>query len=80
MYRQHNGDVTMTSLLVVSETIVGVNKYKLETETRIDVRAIDNTAVRKQQVARIQKMKDSRNSHQVGYTSIEYLEHVKINV
>ena len=53
-------------LLAVSETIVGVNKYKLETETRIDVRAIDNTAVRKQQVARIQKMKDSRNAHQVG--------------
>ncbi|KAI0226494.1 Methylmalonyl-CoA mutase, mitochondrial [Lamellibrachia satsuma] len=47
-----------------TETIVGVNKYKLESETKIDVLAIDNTAVRKQQMERIQKMKNDRNAHQ----------------
>ncbi|KAK2167519.1 hypothetical protein NP493_1271g00020 [Ridgeia piscesae] len=46
------------------ETIVGVNKYKLATETRVDVLEIDNSAVRAGQIARIEKMKKDRNSHQ----------------
>ena len=33
--------------------IVGVNKYRLEQEPEVDVREIDNTSVREQQVARL---------------------------
>ena len=35
------------------ETIVGVNKYRLADEADVDVREIDNTAVRDQQIARL---------------------------
>ena len=35
------------------ETIVGVNKYRLENESPIDTREIDNTEVRRQQVERL---------------------------
>lgn len=45
-----------------AETIVGVNKYRLEKEQRVDVLAIDNTAVRKQQIARLSKVKSSRDT------------------
>ncbi|RKP11024.1 methylmalonyl-coenzyme A mutase-like protein [Thamnocephalis sphaerospora] len=44
------------------ETIVGVNKYRLEKETPIEVLAIDNTAVRQSQINRITKMKQERDS------------------
>ncbi|KAL1922911.1 uncharacterized protein VTP21DRAFT_9287 [Calcarisporiella thermophila] len=43
------------------ETIVGVNKYRLEKEDEVDVLAIDNTAVRNSQIARIQKIRKSRD-------------------
>jgi len=56
----------MAESRTVSETIVGVNKYKLATETRVDVLEIDNSAVRAGQIARIEKMKKDRNSHQVA--------------
>ena len=41
--------------------IVGVNKFQLGREDAIEVRAIDNTAVRKAQIARLQKVKSSRD-------------------
>jgi len=44
------------------ETIVGVNKYRLEKEQRVEVLAIDNTAVRKQQIARLHKIRASRDT------------------
>ncbi len=34
------------------DVIVGVNKYRLQNETPVDVLTIDNTAVRQQQVDR----------------------------
>ena len=43
-----------------------MNKHRLEHEDRIDVLSIDNTAVRAQQVARIEKMKETRDSHKVS--------------
>ncbi|CAG8587479.1 2498_t:CDS:2 [Diversispora eburnea] len=43
------------------ETIVGVNKYRLEKETPIDVRTIDNTKVRESQVENIKRLKASRD-------------------
>ncbi|KAJ1962882.1 hypothetical protein IWQ62_003388 [Dispira parvispora] len=43
------------------ETIVGVNKYRLEKEDAVDVLAIDNTAVRKSQISRIQRVRETRD-------------------
>ena len=37
-------------MVAISETIVGVNKYRLEKEDLIDVLEVDNTFVREQQV------------------------------
>jgi methylmalonyl-CoA mutase len=43
------------------EVIVGVNKYRLENEQPVDVREIDNTEVRRQQIARLERVKASRD-------------------
>jgi methylmalonyl-CoA mutase len=43
------------------ETIVGVNKYRLDRETAIDILEVDNTAVRKQQIARLQALRAERD-------------------
>ena len=45
--------------------IVGVNKYRLEDEARLETRQIDNAAVRKAQVARLQKIRKSRDGARV---------------
>jgi methylmalonyl-CoA mutase len=44
-----------------SETIVGVNKYRLAKEELVDVLHIDNTAVREQQIARLKEVKQKRD-------------------
>ncbi|CAF0892138.1 unnamed protein product [Adineta ricciae] len=43
------------------ETIVGVNKYKLEKEDVIQVLQIDNRQVRQQQIEKIKKVKQARD-------------------
>lgn len=47
------------------DTIVGVNKYKLDEEAEIDILEIDNTAVKNSQIERINKIKASRNNEKV---------------
>jgi methylmalonyl-CoA mutase len=47
------------------DVIVGVNKYKLKNEDAVEVRDIDNVAVREAQIARLQSIKASRNSQAV---------------
>ena len=47
------------------DVIVGVNKYKLKNEDAIDSLSIDNVMVRDQQVARLQKIRASRDSAKV---------------
>ncbi|CAF1382878.1 unnamed protein product [Rotaria sordida] len=47
------------------ETIVGVNKYKLEKEEVIQVLQIDNQQVRQQQIEKIKKVKQQRNQSKV---------------
>ena len=42
------------------ETIVGVNKYRTSDATAIDVRDIDNTEVRRQQIARLETLRATR--------------------
>jgi len=44
------------------DVIVGVNKYKLAQEEHLDTLSIDNHAVREGQIARLKKMRDSRDA------------------
>jgi methylmalonyl-CoA mutase len=48
-----------------AETIVGVNKYRLAKEDPIDILDVDNVEVRRQQIARLEKIKASRDSKAV---------------
>ena len=47
------------------QTIVGVNKYRLEKEDPIDILEIDNTAVREAQIARLKELRANRNQAEV---------------
>jgi len=47
------------------ETIVGVNKFKLEKEEPIDILEVDNTAVRLSQIKRLKQIKQTRNQAEV---------------
>ncbi|RST73762.1 methylmalonyl-CoA mutase [Siminovitchia acidinfaciens] len=47
------------------ETIIGVNRYRLEKEEEIDILNIDNTAVREKQVERIGQLKEQRSEEKV---------------
>ncbi len=44
-----------------NEIIVGLNKYRLEKEAPIDILAVDNTAVREQQIRRLQELRANRD-------------------
>jgi len=44
------------------EVIVGVNKYQLANEDPVDVLCVDNTKVRESQVAKLQHIRDTRDS------------------
>ena len=47
------------------DTIVGINKYKLEKEDPIDILDVDNTAVRLSQIERLNKLRSERNEKEV---------------
>jgi methylmalonyl-CoA mutase len=47
------------------ETIVGVNKYRLEKEDPIEILEVDNTAVRLSQIKRLNEVKKNRNNEDV---------------
>ena len=47
------------------ETIVGINKYRLEKEDPIEILEVDNTAVRLSQIKRLQSVKQNRNDEEV---------------
>lgn len=47
------------------QVIIGINKYRLEKEAPIDILEIDNTAVREQQVARLEELRKNRNEEEV---------------
>jgi methylmalonyl-CoA mutase len=48
-----------------TQTIVGLNKYRLEKEDPIDILDIDNTAVRLSQIERLKKLRAERNEAEV---------------
>ena len=43
------------------QTVVGVNKFRLENEDAVDVLKVDNSAVRTAQIDRLKELKESRN-------------------
>ncbi len=43
------------------EVIVGVNKYRLKQQDDIDILEVDNAAVRRSQIARLERIRKSRN-------------------
>ncbi|MGY6212201.1 methylmalonyl-CoA mutase [Cytobacillus firmus] len=48
------------------ETIIGVNKYRLEKEEPMDILDIDNTAVRLKQIEKLERLKASRDNEKVA--------------
>jgi methylmalonyl-CoA mutase len=48
-----------------AETIVGVNKYRLAKEDPIEILDVDNVEVRRQQIARLEKLKSERDNNTV---------------
>ncbi|EIJ78793.1 methylmalonyl-CoA mutase, large subunit [Bacillus methanolicus PB1] len=47
------------------ETIIGVNRYRLEKEDPIEILDIDNTAVRLRQIEKLKQLKATRNEQKV---------------
>ncbi len=47
------------------DTIVGINKYRLEKEDPIETLEVDNTAVRQAQLRRLEKLRSERNNEEV---------------
>ena len=54
------------------DTIVGINKYRLDKEDPIDILEVDNTKVRKTQVERLKKLRSERDEGEVR----EALNHI----
>ncbi|WHX98477.1 methylmalonyl-CoA mutase [Neobacillus sp. DY30] len=50
------------------ETIIGVNKYRLENEDQLDILEVDNGAVRETQIKRLQELRSSRDERKVRAT------------
>ncbi len=48
-----------------NDSIVGVNKYRLEHEAPLDTLEVDNTTVREAQIARLKKLRAERNNQEV---------------
>jgi methylmalonyl-CoA mutase len=47
------------------QKIIGVNAYKIDRETPIDILEVENTRVRNEQIARIKQVKESRDEKKV---------------
>ncbi|MEG2479883.1 MAG: methylmalonyl-CoA mutase, partial [Mucinivorans sp.] len=59
------------------QTIVGINKYRLEKEDPIDILDVDNTAVRISQIERLNALKAARNQSDVDKALAAITECVK---
>jgi methylmalonyl-CoA mutase C-terminal domain/methylmalonyl-CoA mutase N-terminal domain len=60
-----------------NQTIIGINKYRLEKEDPIDILEIDNTAVRLQQIERLNDLKAHRDEDAVKKALTEITECAK---
>jgi methylmalonyl-CoA mutase len=59
------------------QTIVGINKYRLDHEDPIDILEVDNTEVRKEQCARLEDLRAHRDEEAVRKALAEITEVVK---
>lgn len=59
------------------QTIIGVNKYRLEKEDPIDILDVDNTEVRRQQIERLNELKSKRDNAAVAKALAAITECVK---
>ncbi|MGH3859845.1 methylmalonyl-CoA mutase [Actinokineospora sp.] len=48
------------------QPVIGVNKYRVETEDHIDVLKVDNKGVRGQQIEKLRRLREERDSDAVG--------------
>ncbi len=48
-----------------TDVVIGVNKYRLDAEQRVETREVDNAAVRAQQIARLAELRKTRNEKEV---------------
>ncbi|MDR0750667.1 MAG: methylmalonyl-CoA mutase [Tannerellaceae bacterium] len=60
-----------------TQTIVGVNKYRLEKEAPIDILEIDNTVVREEQIKRLNDLRANRDDEAVKKALAEITESVR---
>jgi len=60
-----------------TQTIVGINKYRLEKEAPIDILEIDNTAVREEQIAALKELRAHRDEAAVQKALADITECVK---
>ncbi|GHT02851.1 methylmalonyl-CoA mutase [Bacteroidia bacterium] len=60
-----------------NQTIIGINKYRLEKEAPIDILEVDNTAVRTQQVERLNALKAKRDNAAVKKALADITESAK---
>ena len=51
-----------------NDTIVGINRYRLDKEDPIDILAVDNTAVREAQIKRLKELRANRDEAKVRAT------------
>ena len=59
------------------QTIVGINKYRLDHEDPIDILEVDNTEVRKEQCARLEELRKDRDEKAVKEALAKITEAVK---
>lgn len=60
-----------------SDTIVGINKYRLEKEDPIEILDVDNAKVREQQIARLKELRANRDNAKVQQCLAAITEAVK---
>ena len=60
-----------------TDTIVGINRYRLEKEDPIDILAVDNTAVREAQIKRLKELRANRDEAKVRSALAAITECVK---
>ena len=60
-----------------NDTIVGINRYRLEKEDPIDILAVDNTAVREAQIKRLKELRANRDEAKVRSALTAITECVK---
>ncbi len=60
-----------------TQTIVGINKFRLDHEDPIDILEVDNTEVRKEQCARLEELKKDRDEAAVQEALAKITEAVK---